>query len=142
MNRAPSATALLVVSCCLAGCGYFMAGSWEDDPKNFNRVFGYSPPEGVEVVHSLYTRFPHWSHEHVFYLHFSAPNEFVRELIDRNNLNLSEQIWSRPEDGPEWFPAGSTSEWELWSEAGGPSSGLALLKHRETGEVFLYHRRL
>ena len=33
-----------------AGCGYVKSGTWEDDPSNWKRVFGYGKPTDVVVT--------------------------------------------------------------------------------------------
>jgi hypothetical protein len=37
-----------------AGCGYFAAGTWEDDPHNWDRAFNSRKPDDVIVVHSKF----------------------------------------------------------------------------------------
>jgi len=49
--------ALLVI---LAGCG----ATWVDDAGNFKRVFGFSQPGDVKVIHSYYWKSPHWTVEY------------------------------------------------------------------------------
>jgi len=66
-------TGMLLVVCCTAGCGYFASGTWDDDSKNWTRAFDTSKPPDVVVVHSRYSRFPHWTYEFEYYFHI-APN--------------------------------------------------------------------
>ena len=77
---------VLLISLGLVACGYFQAGTWEDDPKNWYRAFGEKLPPEVELAHSLYTRMPHFTHEHIFYLEFKADREFMSRMIARYNL--------------------------------------------------------
>jgi hypothetical protein len=68
MNRMTALLSLAALFLGTVSCGYFQAGSWEDDPENWYRAFGVAKPDEVDLIHSLYTRYPHWTHEHSFYL--------------------------------------------------------------------------
>jgi hypothetical protein len=56
-----------LVALCMAGCGYFASGTWNDDPRNWSRAFDTVKPPEVVVVHSTYSRFPHWTYEYEYY---------------------------------------------------------------------------
>ena len=128
----------LLVAATLAACGYFAGGTWEDDPENFQRMLGTGPAEGVEVGRSLYTRYPHWTDEHLGYLQFRAPAEVVAQLIEENGLSPASPPWARPGDAPEWFAPGPIDAYELWAREEGPPWWRVLLRHRESGEIYFY----
>jgi hypothetical protein len=48
----------------LTGCG----GTWVDDKRNFDRVFGFGKIPDVQVVHSYYWKSPHWSTEYQYFI--------------------------------------------------------------------------
>ena len=73
MRRTSSIALSLPVAIVIAGCGYFMAGTWEDDPGNWGRAFESTKPPDVAVVHSKYWRSAHWTYEFEYFFEI-APN--------------------------------------------------------------------
>jgi len=57
----------------LASCG----GTWVEDGGNFKRVFGFSKPPEVTVLHSYYWKSPHWSVEYSYFIVLQASPKFV-----------------------------------------------------------------
>jgi len=53
-------TAMVLV---LVGCG----GTYVDDKRNFERAFQTKCPTDIEVVHSAYSKTPHFTEEHEYY---------------------------------------------------------------------------
>jgi hypothetical protein len=48
----PRVVALVLSMLILQGCLFHESGTWEDDPKNWKRMFGDEKPDGVTLVHS------------------------------------------------------------------------------------------
>jgi hypothetical protein len=128
-------------------CGYFQAGSWEDDPNNWYRAFGQDQPSDVVLVHSLYTRYPHFTHEHLFYLEFQAPREFLDSMIAEYNLHPGSDRLGRGHligEGPgtpEWFLPNPVAEYEIWLGEG-TLRDAQLFIDKNSGVAYFTHTQL
>ena len=124
LNVLPRLVLILSLGVATIACGYFMAGTWEDDPKNWYRAFGEETPPEVTLKHSLYTRYPHFTHEHSFYLEFEAQREFLDKMIAKFSLRRATEPRSRREllgnlSGiPYWFLPEPTEHVEVWIGTG------------------------
>jgi len=127
-------------------CGYFQAGSWEDDPKNWLRAFGEEKPTEVQVARSLYTRFPHFTHEHVFYFEFKASRDFLEAFIEKLELKRAPILTTQPEfldrgpDAPEWFLPEPTM-FEPWRGTGALEN-MQLFVKWDSGIAYVTHFQL
>ena len=68
------------------GCGYFMAGRWQDDPKNWGRAFHSMKPPDVVVLHSDYWRSPHWTYEAGYVFEVLKNDALRAQLFTENRL--------------------------------------------------------
>ena len=125
---------MLLIAWCTAGCGYFASGTWSDDPKNWSRAFDTVKPPDVVVVHSLYSRFPHWTYEYEYYFHVAANAALSRQLFGENRLARIQAAWDCPLNAPAWFAPKSLREYETWAFAGEPQRAFRLLVDRSTGD--------
>lgn len=132
---------LIVVSA--SACGYFVSGTWEDDPKNWERAFRSTKPPGVVLVHSKYWRSPHWSYEFQYFFEI-APNAPLKEqLFTANKLRRvagAEAGRVRGNtfgDSPPWFAPKATTDYEVWVFKDEPSRNFKVLIDRETGHIFM-----
>lgn len=143
-TRARAAGRLWPLALVLAGCGYFLGGQWDDDPRNWERAFGSSKPSGVEVVHSRYTRYPHWSFEYACYFAVRPSAEVERQLLQGAghvtgpDARSAKDLWI-PHDAPAWFAPGGPDRYDIFNL---PSSGWVALKDRQTGVLFLHGSQL
>lgn len=71
---------LLLLVFLMSGC--LGAGTWEDDPRNWERAFGQRQPEGIKVVHSRYTQTPHFTHESQCFFEIAPNEELRKEMTD------------------------------------------------------------
>lgn len=100
------------------GCGYFMAGTWEDDPDNFRRAWGISPPEEIRVIHSWYRRSPHFTLEEMYYFEIDGPMAFAEAFAQANDMAAAEpsvlEDYSFCSERPAWFAPGPPSRYSVW----------------------------
>src|SRR6266542_5936660 len=135
------AVALLALGCA-AGCGYLRSGTWEDDPGNWWRAFESTKPPAVVVVHSRYTRFPHFTHEFEYWFAIGPNAELERQVIGENQLVRVERPWSRSAPAPAWFAPKAAREYERWELPGSPETDFQVLVDQSTREIFVSDRRL
>lgn len=138
---------LVLLTCLTAGCGYFMAGTWEDDPGNWGRAFGSTKPPDVKVVHSKYWRSPHFTYEYSYFFEI-APNAALKsQLFGQNKLK---QLTGADADNakrdagssaPKWFAPKDAIAYELWVPADQPEGYLVLID-RVSGEMFMFSQQL
>ena len=132
-----------------SGCGYFMSGTWEDDPDNWERAFYSSKPDGVIVTHSKYTRFAHWSDEYIYFFEIehndSLLNHLIREFELVNVLigsaNFTEAMEAIGEEAPAWFIPKMMKKYELWTYKDFDQTNFRLFLDTETKSIFLYNRQ-
>ena len=120
-----------------------MAGTWEDDPKNWNRAFHSTKPSDVTVVHSQYWRSPHWSYEFQYFFEIAPNDELRKQLFTANKLrrlsgkdaaNARADVFGNQ---PSWFAPGSLSRYEVWVFADEPDRSFKVLIDLETGHIFM-----
>jgi len=56
------------------------AGTWEDDPQNWNRAFGQDPPDDVSVVRSYYWESDHFTHEYIYFFEVKASSQWQEQM--------------------------------------------------------------
>ena len=134
---------LVVVVVLLAGCGYFKAGTWEDDPKNWERAFNSSRPHGVAVVHSKYWRSPHWSHEFEYFFEIVPTPELAEQLFIKNQLREIkgvEAVTAKSNffgDKPPWFTPGEGTHYEVWVYKAEPGGNFRVFVNKHNGHLFI-----
>ena len=143
MKRTYLFLTLTFLTAVTVGCGYFMAGTWEDDPKNWKRAFSTSKPENVTVVHSRYWRSPHWTYEVTYYFELEPNVELKKQLFSENDLQeLAPDSAGIPDSKPVWFAPKPLSQYEIWRYADQPVGNFRLLFDRKTGNMFLMDYQL
>jgi hypothetical protein len=134
---------LCAILACLAGCGYFMSGTWEDDPGNWDRAFGTRKPEDVVVLHSKYSRFPHFTYECEYFFEIRSNPGLKQELISQNKLVRPEggavgsALNDLSEAAPRWFAPKPMERYELWTIPDDPFNRFRVLVDKESGNLFL-----
>jgi len=126
-----------------SGCGYVMSGTWEDDPENWARAFESTKPPEVIVLHSKYSRSPHWSYEFQYFFEI-APNAGLEDqLITANKLRpltveeAAEERASLFSDPPPWFAPKSSASYEVWVFADEPGRNFRALIDKASGHMFV-----
>lgn len=51
---------LLIFAFFLSSCG---SGTFKDDPKTWNKVFGEGAPKEIQIINSQFWKSTHWSYE-------------------------------------------------------------------------------
>ena len=123
------------------GCGYFMSGSWEDDPDNWGRAFNSIKPDYVEVVHSLYTRMPHWSYEYEYFFEIEKNIEFREQLISSNSLiqiRLHNNNFFFNSKIPKWFVPKGYKKYKMYVFEKDDFSNFRFFEDIENGKIYLY----
>ncbi len=128
---------------CLLAC--HQSGTWSEDPGNFRRAWGVEPPAGVFVVHSWYTRSPHFTREEIYYFELRADASYARAFAEENHMTptRSGPTLELPfmEPRPSWFAPKPLAGYEIWRAA--PDGPPALvLWDAGTGSVFIHVAQL
>jgi hypothetical protein len=131
---------LVLLLLVLPSCG----GTWIDDDGNFRRVFGFSTPEDVKVLHSYYWKSAHWSAEYRYFISLKASSKFT------SGLTSSELMISAVPDGtlsnlcgderPQWFLPKSLADYEVWAPKA--ATGYHVFRDKADGTLFLCDERL
>lgn len=123
------------------GCS--RSGTWEDDPKNFERAFRQRPHEDAVIVRSWYWRSPHWTHEFAYFFHFRASENFQKFLFDNNKLKQPETPSERQmvaefsHTKPTWFIPKHSDVYDVWIYADDPQSHFRIFIDKTTQDIFV-----
>ena len=141
--KRPFVTAVIGSFLLFSGCGYFLAGEWEDDPDNWRRAFQSEQPPDVSVVHSWYWRSPHWSDEFQYFFEVVLTAELEEQLFTENRLRQLVGEEAAAAKGryfvqpPAWFAPKSVSEYEVWVFADEPRRNFTVFIDKASGNLFL-----
>ncbi|MES0491020.1 MAG: hypothetical protein ABUK01_13565 [Leptospirales bacterium] len=127
-----------------SGCGYFLAGTWEDDPDNWERAFGSEKPTFVSIIHSKYWRSPHFTYEFQYFFSFKKNQQFLDVLI-RNDLiqvygkRASEAKKDTRHEAPEWFAPKAANMYRVYilKDADVNWIQYIILIDKNTGTIFM-----
>jgi len=126
-----------------AACGNFVSGTWEDDPKNWERAFRSAKPPDVIVVHSKYWRSPHFTYEFQYFFEVAQYTSLKTQLFAENRLRRieGEQVAKAKEnhfgEAPSWFTPKSVGDYEVWMYDDRPGDNFRVFIDKETGTIFL-----
>ena len=140
-----SVRVLLIAAALLGqvGCGYFVSGTWVDDPGNWKRAFRSIKPESVTVVHSRYSRSPHWTLEFQYFFELAPNAELRDQLFSKNKLRMLSSEEAAKEKAshfgkpPTWFAPKPADNYEVWVYAQEPRGNFKVLIDKQTGNMFL-----
>ena len=126
----------------LSGC--HESGTWQNDSKNWKRVFGDDQPKDIKVLHSWYWRSPHFTYEFEYFLAIAPNDTFRKRALEPGKLlNLTptskeerEQVLRFFHDKPSWFIPKPIESYEVW-QGKPPQEHFRLFIDRETGELYL-----
>jgi hypothetical protein len=131
-----------------AGCGYFMAGTWEDDPDNWARAFNSTKPDDVIVAHSKYSRFPHFTCEFEYFFHIKANTKLHDQLFSDNDLIHVEDIDEVKQyhvygsKTPAWFLAKSPEKYDMWRCPDRSPCTYAIFIDKDNNDILVTDRQL
>jgi hypothetical protein len=143
MKRPSSIALFLLIVLFNAGCGYLTAGTWEDDPGNWNRALRSTKPPDVTVVHSKYWRSPHWTYEFEYFFEIAPNTTLTKQLFAQNKLRQvsgDEAAQSKKNvfgDAPSWFAPKAVTEYEVWVFEDQPDRNFKILIDKKSGVMFL-----
>jgi len=132
----PLALLLLVLSSC--------GGTWIDDAGNFRRVFGFSKPQDVDVLHSYYWKSPHWSVEYRYFIALRVSPGFVAGLTSAQlmipGVPDGTALNSCGDKPPQWFLPKSPGNYEVWVPK--TATGYRVFRDNADGVLYLCDERL
>lgn len=125
-----------------AACGYFMAGSWDDDPRNWKRAFNSTKPAAVVVVHSKYWRSPHWTYEFRYFFELVPTAELKQQLFTKNDLRQvtgedAAVARQRAYAAPAWFVPKALGDYDVWIGENTGGGHFTVFIDRSTSHLFL-----
>ena len=139
-HRHSSRHLVLLLLIVLAAC--HSSGTWVDDPKNFKRAWGQSPPADVQIRHSWYWRSVHFTREEAYYFEFGRNPELMRGFITENRLLRTDPTASFDLskyscfERPTWFAPKLIGTYTAWVTPPDASPAV-ILEDRLTGDFFL-----
>ena len=124
-----------------------VAGTWEDDPRNWYRAFEEEQPADVTVIHSHYWRSDHWTYEYTYFFEVKASDEWRDDFLKKRNAKLlpaskARSYWIYGNKGitPNWFAPGPVSEYEVWDERPGYFGSIWI--NKSNGHIFFWDRQV
>jgi hypothetical protein len=121
-------------------CNY--SGTWDDDASNWSRAMGgQSQPLGVVVLHSRYTRSPHFTYEATYYFEFTAPEKFLQDWVafqklsstHPTELNTPSQFGGKP----PWFIPKPLKDYDMWMPAGNGYDNFRIYRDKVTKTMYV-----
>jgi hypothetical protein len=99
------------------------AGTWENDPENWQRAFGENPPADVSVVHSYYWGSDHFTTEFIFFFEVKASPTWREAFIKSRDAvpvpGSNACCFEVGYDGtPAWFVPKPVELYEVWDRPG------------------------
>ena len=124
-----------------------VAGTWEDDPRNWYRAFQCDQPADIAVVHSRYWRSDHWTYEYSYYFEVQATPEWREEFLKSRNAHFVPADIARgyrdqaqPDLTPTWFVPGPVNDYEVWDDRPGYFGSIWI--NKITGHIFFWERQV
>jgi hypothetical protein len=126
--------------------GIMHAGTWEDDPKNWNRAFNENQPVQVKVIHSKFWRSNHFTEEHIYYFEVEAPPEWRDTFLKNHGQTQISPTTARSfrtnihsDDTPNWFAPDPIEIYDVWDKPGYFGS---MWMNKTNGLFFFYDMQL
>ena len=119
-------------------CG---SGTFEDDPKTWNKVFGEDIPKEINVIKSKFWKSTHWTYEYELFVKFECNSQFLDEyFIKRYNLSKREVFATLYfEDSPKWFIDNDREDYNVWV---GKINSMTMYIHKKSNLVYLHSLQL
>jgi hypothetical protein len=116
------------------------AGTWYDDPKNWNRAFGEDLPKDLSMVHSYYWASDHFTHEYIYFFEVKASNQWLEAFLKESEVvQVSSEKARRFEvhyDGtPDWFVPEPVGNYDVWDKIGYYGS---IWVKKSNGHIYFY----
>jgi len=124
----------------LLSCG----GTWVDDDGNFKRVFGFSKPPDVDVLHSYYWKSPHWSVEYRYFIALKVSAKFAAGLTSAELMIPvapdGTVLGSCGDKRPPWFLPKALTNYDVWIPKA--ATGYRVFRDKADTTLFLCDERL
>ena len=124
----------------LIGCG----GTWVDDQRNFERIFGFSQPPDVRVDHSYYWKSGHWSTEYRYFIALQSSAKFTSGLTSPDLMTAAVPDAAAADacggQRPAWFLPKPATSYEMWVSKRG--TGYRVFRDKESGALYVCDQRL
>ena len=126
--------------------GKEQAGTWDDDPQNWQRAFGEAQPAGVTVIRSRFWKSDHFPEEFIYYFEIAATPEWKASYLKSHALvtvpaataSSFRQSTGTP-NTPDWFAPEPVERYETWDVPGYSGS---LWIDRASGHIYLFGAQL
>jgi len=136
----------------ITGCTLLSAchesGTWQDDARNWKRIFREDKPADIQVVHSWFWRSPHFTYEYEYFIQVRKNEDFKKRLFGHNNLRqLTEpealaDAFSFSQHRPDWFVPKPKTSYDTWVYAEEPRGEFRTFLDLETGDIYLTDSQL
>ena len=122
------ALVLLLTICC-------NSGTYDNDPKSWEKVFGEDSPKEIEVIQSRFWKSAHWSYEFEFYCEMNATKDFLTYyFIDHFKLkSQKEKVVFYSDNKPNWF-INNIENYEVWEK----EHSITLYLNKESSKAYLH----
>lgn len=132
---------LLILTVVLSGC--HSSGTWEDDPKNWDRAFRSNKPGDAIVLHSRYWRSPHFTLEFEYFFEIKAHEGLKKQLFMMNSLvrlegtDAAKAFQNVFTDRPPWFLPKTEDKYDVWIYRDEPRGNFRVFIDKDTGNLLL-----
>ncbi|HEY1170575.1 MAG TPA: hypothetical protein VGH19_04325 [Verrucomicrobiae bacterium] len=116
------------------------AGTWENDPKNWERAFRTNASPAVTVVNSKYWRSNHFTYEYMWFFEIRATAAWRDEFLQSRGLKLEPPAKSRSfrdkhtsKMTPDWFAPDPVELYDVWNGTHG-----TLWINKTNGHIHFY----
>lgn len=113
-------------------------GTWEDDPKNWQRVFGQGHSDRLKEIHSYYWRSAHWTLEYEYFFELAlnkADSEDwignIKEIKGKECLSMMDGSFIKK---PKWFLSDKKSSYRCFVAPKGRGN---IFFHKKSGHFFM-----
>jgi hypothetical protein len=112
---------LLVVTLLLilTSCG--SSGTWEDENENWERAFGLTFPDTIEMKRSWYWRSPHWPLEQEYFFEIECSKNIEKKFLKGDDLELIDSTHYEEikffNNKPSWFAPKDYNKYEIWNSS-------------------------
>ncbi|MDN3581177.1 hypothetical protein [Mucilaginibacter flavus] len=119
-----------------------MCGCREKNSTNANDAFmlwaNQKLDKNVRAIHGRYWQSAHFSREYIVYLELAPTVQWKLEFIKQNNLHITSDTPTPPQDAPSWFI--NKKGLNIWHTK--PDNGSLYEEDPQTGHFFIYEKQL
>nr|WP_321222153.1 hypothetical protein [uncultured Psychroserpens sp.] len=131
---------IILVAITFFNCG---AGTFENDPETWYKVFGEDPPEQIQVINTRFWKSAHWSYEFELYAEFKASHDIINSLLleryrfkETTNPMLDLGF---ADEKPKWFVSKDFEQYSIYESA---TNNMLLFRNSTSNTNYLYALQL